>query len=266
MQGLFLFYITKNGVYGIMEKNNVALVTGGTGGIGEEICRQLAASGCNVVANYFPADKDNAESWQAVQKAAGFDIQIAPADVTDFDATGAMIADIESNIGPIDVLVNCAGITRDATIKNMDIDAWKAVIETNLTSVFNVTKPIFLGMTSRGYGRIINISSVNGQRGQFGQPNYSAAKAGVHGFTMSAAYEGARKGVTVNTVAPGYVSTPMTEAMPENVLESIIAGIPMGRMAQPAEIASAVLWLANENTSYVTGACIPVNGGLFISH
>ena len=247
-----------------MGKNNVALVTGGTGGIGEEICRQLATSGCKVVANYFPADKENAESWQKAQNDAGFDIQIAPADVSDFDSTGEMIAFIESNVGPIDVLVNCAGITRDATIKNMNIEEWKAVIDTNLTSAFNVTKPVLLGMTERGYGRIINISSVNGQRGQFGQPNYSAAKAGIHGFTMSAAYEGARKGVTVNTVAPGYVSTAMTEAMPDNVLESIIGGIPMGRMAQPSEIASAVLWLANENNSYTTGAQIPVNGGLFI--
>ena len=248
-----------------MRKNSVALVTGGTGGIGEEICRQLTTSGCKVVANYFPAEKDIAESWQKTQNDAGFDIHIAPADVSDFDATGAMIADIEANIGPIDVLVNCAGITRDATIKNMDIDQWKAVIDTNLTSAFNVTKPVLLGMTERGYGRIINISSVNGQRGQFGQPNYSAAKAGVHGFTMSAAYEGARKGVTVNTVAPGYVSTAMTEAMPDNVLASIIDGIPMGRMAQPAEIASAVLWLSDEKNSYTTGAHIPVNGGLFIS-
>lgn len=248
-----------------MSKNNVALVTGGTGGLGEEICRQLSASGCKVVANYFPADKENAESWQSVQKQAGFDIAIAPADVTDFEATGAMIADIEANIGPIDVLVNCAGITRDATIKNMNIEEWKAVIDTNLTSAFNVSKPILLGMTERGYGRIINIASVNGQRGQFGQPNYSAAKAGIHGFTMSAAFEGARKGVTVNTVAPGYVSTAMTEAMPEKVLASIIGGIPMGRMAQPAEIASAVLWLADESNSYTTGAQIPVNGGLFTS-
>ncbi|MCL4114277.1 UNVERIFIED_CONTAM: hypothetical protein GTU68_038154 [Idotea baltica] len=234
-----------------MAKNNVALVTGGTGGIGEEICRQLAAS-------------ENAESWQKAQNDAGFDIQIAPADVSDFDSTAEMVAYIENNVGPIDVLVNCAGITRDATIKNMNIDEWKAVIDTNLTSAFNVTKPVMLGMTQRGYGRIINISSVNGQRGQFGQPNYSAAKAGIHGFTMSAAYEGARKGVTVNTVAPGYVSTAMTEAMPENVLESIVGGIPMGRMAQPSEIASAVMWLSSESNSYTTGAQIPVNGGLFI--
>ncbi|MEB8434394.1 MULTISPECIES: acetoacetyl-CoA reductase [unclassified Cocleimonas] len=249
-----------------MSKNKVALVTGGTGGLGGEICRQLFTSGCKVVANYYPADKEHSEKWQAEQKAAGFDIEIAPADVSDFDETGAMITDIESRIGPIDVLVNCAGITRDASIKHMTIDQWKAVIDTNLTSAFNVTKPVLLGMTERGYGRIINISSVNGQRGQFGQPNYSAAKAGIHGFTMSAAYEGARKGVTVNTVAPGYSETAMTADMPEKVLESIISGIPMGRMGHPAEIASAVLWLADEKNSYTTGALIPVNGGLFISH
>lgn len=248
-----------------MGKNNVALVTGGNGGIGEELCRQLNDAGCKVVAGYYPAGKDKAEKWQQEMKASGYDIELAAMDVTDFDAVQAVIADIESTVGPIDVLVNCAGITADATIKKMSVDQWKAVIDTNLNSVFNVTKPVMMGMTERGYGRIISISSVNGQRGQFGQPNYSAAKAGLHGFTMSAAYEGARKGVTVNTVSPGYVSTAMTEAMPEKVLNAIISGIPMGRMAQPAEIASAVLWLADEKNSYTTGANIPVNGGLFIS-
>jgi len=248
-----------------MGKNNVALVTGGNGGIGEELCRQLNDAGCKVVAGYFPAGKDKAEKWQQEMKTSGYDIKIAAMDVTDYDAVQTVIADIESTVGPIDVLVNCAGITQDATIKKMSVDQWKAVIDTNLNSVFNVTKPVMMGMTERGYGRIISISSVNGQRGQFGQPNYSAAKAGLHGFTMSAAYEGARKGVTVNTVSPGYVSTAMTEAMPEKVLNAIVSGIPMGRMAQPAEIASAVLWLADEKNSYTTGANIPVNGGLFIS-
>lgn len=248
-----------------MGKNNVALVTGGNGGIGEEICRQLHDAGCKVVAGYYPAGKAKAEAWQQQMKDGGHDIEIAAMDVTDFDAVQTVIADIESTVGPIDVLVNCAGITQDATIKKMSVDQWKAVIDTNLNSVFNVTKPVMMGMTERGHGRIISISSVNGQRGQFGQPNYSAAKAGLHGFTMSAAYEGARKGVTVNTVSPGYVSTAMTEAMPEKVLNAIISGIPMGRMAQPSEIASAVLWLADEKNSYTTGANIPVNGGLFIS-
>lgn len=248
-----------------MGKNNIALVTGGNGGIGEEICRQLTDTGCKVVAGYYSPHKESAEAWQAEMKASGYDVELAAMDVTDFDATQAVIADIENIIGPIDVLVNCAGITQDATIKKMTVDQWKSVIDTNLNSAFNVTKPVLTGMTERGYGRIVNISSVNGQRGQFGQPNYSAAKAGLHGFTMSAAYEGARKGVTVNTVSPGYVSTAMTQAMPEKVLDSIISGIPMGRMAQPAEIASAVLWLADEKNTYTTGANIPVNGGLFIS-
>ena len=248
-----------------MGKNNVALVTGGNGGIGEEICKQLCNTGSKVVAGYYAPNKKNAEVWQADMKAAGYDIEIAGMDVTDFENTQKVIADIETNVGPVDVLVNCAGITQDSTIKKMTVEQWRAVIDTNLNSAFNVTKPVLAGMTERGYGRIINISSVNGQRGQFGQPNYSAAKAGLHGFTMAAAYEGARKGVTVNTVSPGYVSTAMTEAMPEKVLEAIISGIPMGRMAQPAEIASAVVWLADENNTYTTGANIPVNGGLFIS-
>ena len=248
-----------------MKKNKVALVTGGTGGIGQEICKQLADAGCHVVANYYPLDENKAKSWYEDMKENGYDIAIEPFDVSDYKSTESKIAYIENVHGPIDVLVNCAGITRDASIKNMTLEEWTAVIDTNLTSIFNVTKPVLLGMSNRGYGRIINISSVNGQRGQFGQPNYSAAKAGVHGFTMSAAYEGARKGVTVNTVAPGYVSTAMTEAMPEEVLNSIVKGIPMGRMAEPAEIASAVLWLSDEKNSYTTGAIIPVNGGLFIS-
>ncbi len=248
-----------------MKNKNIALVTGGTGGIGQEICKQLVESGCQVIANYFPDDQENAETWLETMKISGYDMAIAPADVTDYDATQRMVTEIENHHGPLTVLVNCAGITRDASIKKMTVDEWHSVIDTNLTSVFNVTKPVLLGMASRGYGRIINISSVNGQRGQFGQPNYSAAKAGVHGFTMSAAYECARKGVTVNTVAPGYVATAMTESMSEEVLESIVADIPMGRMAKPEEIASAVLWLASESNSYTTGAIIPVNGGLFVS-
>ncbi len=248
-----------------MNEHKVALITGGTGGIGQEICQQLASKGFIVVSNYFPADKENSEAWQKMMQSKGLNIELVPCDVTDFEATQNMVTEIEEKVGSIGVLVNCAGITRDASIKNMTQQEWKSVIDTNLNSIFNVTKPVLKGMTDRGYGRIINISSVNGQRGQFGQPNYSAAKAGVHGFTMSAAYEGARKGVTVNTVAPGYVATAMTESMPEDVLKSIVSEIPMGRMAEPAEIASAVIWLASEENSYTTGAIIPVNGGLFVS-
>ena len=248
-----------------MNKTRIALVTGGNGGIGEAICMALADKGCTVVAGYYPGDKANAEKWQSEMKTNGYEFALAAADVADFDQTQLMVASVEEGVGPIDILVNCAGITRDSSIKKMGIDQWEAVIDTNLNSAFNVTKPVITGMMGRGFGRIINISSVNGQRGQFGQPNYSAAKAGLHGFTMAAAREGARKGVTVNSVSPGYVATAMTEAMSDNVLEAIIGEVPMGRMAQPKEIAQAVAWLADDNSAYVTGANIPVNGGLFMS-
>ncbi len=198
-------------------------------------------------------------------KSSGLDLHISAADVTDFDSCASMIQQIEADHGPIDILVNCAGITRDKTLKRMTPDQWNAVIDTNLNSAFNVTQQIVNGMTERGFGRIINISSVNGQRGQFGQANYAAAKAGLHGFTMSVAQETAAKGVTVNTVSPGYVETAMTSAMPEQVLESIVAAVPVGRMGKPAEIAFAVSWLADERNAYTTGANIPVNGGMYMS-
>ncbi|MCB1754762.1 MAG: acetoacetyl-CoA reductase [Gammaproteobacteria bacterium] len=248
-----------------MRKNNIALVTGGNGGIGQEICKMLSNMGCQVFAGYYPADKNNAEKWQAAMKEEGFNFKIIAADVSDPESALAMVTEIETNNGAIDVLVNCAGITRDKSIKKMEIADWDAVIDTNLNSAFYVTKPVMTAMMERGYGRIINISSVNGQRGQFGQPNYSAAKAGLHGFTMAAALEGASKGVTVNTVSPGYVATAMTSAMPDHVLQSIVAQVPVGRMAKPEEIAFAVAWLADERNAYTTGANIPVNGGLFTS-
>lgn len=248
-----------------MSNKRIALITGGNGGIGQAICMALADKGCTVVAGYYPGDKENAVKWQAEMKDNGYDFALAAADVTDFEQTQQMVAGVEESVGSIDILVNCAGITRDSSIKKMEADAWAAVIDTNLNSAFNVTKPVITGMMGRGFGRIINISSVNGQRGQFGQPNYSAAKAGLHGFTMAAAREGARKGVTVNTVSPGYVETAMTAAMPEGVLEAIVGEVPMGRMAQPKEIAQAVAWLADDQSAYVTGANIPVNGGLFMS-
>lgn len=243
----------------------IALVTGGTGGIGTSICKELAASGFSVVANYFPADKEQAEAWLAEHKSDSMDLHVAPADVTDFDSCGSMIQQIEADLGPIDTLVNCAGITRDKTLKRMTPDQWNAVISTNLTSAFNVTQHLVNGMTERGFGRIINISSVNGQKGQFGQSNYSAAKAGLHGFTMSVAQETAAKGVTVNTVSPGYIETAMTSAMPEQVLQAIVSAVPVGRMGKPEEIALTVSWLADERNAYTTGANIPVNGGMFMS-
>jgi acetoacetyl-CoA reductase len=244
----------------------VAFVTGGNGGIGSAVCRELVSRGTQVVAGYFPPEKESAEAWQADMKSQGFDVALAPVDVSDFADCERAVKEITDAFGSVDILVNCAGITRDGTLKKMPEENWKAVMATNLDSAFNVTRHVINGMLERGWGRIINIASVNGQRGQFGQANYSAAKAGMHGFTMAVALETAAKGITVNTISPGYVSTPMTEAMPEEVLQSIINSVPMRRMGKPEEIADAVAWLASEANAYTTGANIPVNGGLFTSH
>ncbi|EHQ51095.1 acetoacetyl-CoA reductase [Ectothiorhodospira sp. PHS-1] len=240
-------------------------MTGGTGGIGTEICKKLARQGHVVVANYLPALQAEAEAWQQQMKAEGLDMHVAAGDVSSFQSCADMIQDIESRLGPVDILVNCAGITKDKTLRKMTEDQWRDVININLNSVFNVTRHVVEGMTSRGFGRIVNISSVNGQKGQFGQANYSAAKAGMHGFTMAVAQETAAKGVTVNTVSPGYTATAMTDAMPEDVRNAIVAQIPAGRMGSTADIAFAVAMLCDEEAGYITGANIPVNGGLFTS-
>ncbi len=242
----------------------IALVTGGIGGIGSEICTRLATDGATVIANHIPQETAQAEAWKAERVAAGLNVDIAVGDVSSFDDCARMVAEITAKHGPIDILVNCAGITKDGTFKKMVPAQWNAVIGVNLNSVFNVTRQVWEGMLDRGFGRIVNISSVNGQRGQFGQTNYSAAKAGMHGFTMALAQEGAAKGITVNTLSPGYVDTPMTLAMDEKVRNSIISGIPMRRMAQPAEIASAVAFLVSDANGYVTGSNLQVNGGLFM--
>ncbi|NEV62715.1 acetoacetyl-CoA reductase [Thiorhodococcus minor] len=242
----------------------IALVTGGIGGIGTAICTRLAKDGCRVVANHHPSEAAAAEEWKKARASEGFDIATIAADVSSFEDATRMIKEIGEQHGPVDILVNCAGITRDKTFKKMEAAQWQAVINVNLNSVFNVTRPVWEGMLERGFGRIVNISSVNGQRGQFGQANYSAAKAGMHGFTMALAQEGASKGVTVNTISPGYVETAMTLAMDDSVRNSIIGGIPMRRMAQPDEIAAAIGFLAGDEAAYVTGANIPVNGGLFM--
>nr|WP_296751906.1 acetoacetyl-CoA reductase [Thioalkalivibrio sp.] len=243
----------------------IALVTGGIGGIGSAICVELAAKGFKVVAGYYPAEKDDAEAWQEKQRAEGNAFEIASGDVSSFESSSDMVKDIEARVGPIDVLINCAGITRDKTFRKMEPDQWKAVIATNLDSLFNVTRQVVDGMTERGWGRIVNISSVNGQRGQFGQTNYSAAKAGAHGFTMALAQEVARKGVTVNTVSPGYIATEMTKAMAEEVREQIIAQVPMSRMGEPDEVAYLVGVLCDDRAAYITGANYELNGGLFMS-
>lgn len=242
----------------------IALVTGGIGGIGTAICTRLAKDGCTVVANCHPSEAAAAEEWKHARAAEGFDIAVITADVSSFDDSVRMVKEITEQFGPVDILVNCAGITRDKTFKKMEQTHWEAVINVNLNSVFNVTRQVWDGMLERGFGRIINISSVNGQRGQFGQANYSAAKAGMHGFTMALAQEGASKGVTVNTISPGYVETAMTLAMNDDVRNSIIGGIPMRRMAQPDEIAAAIAFLASDESAYMTGANLPVNGGLFM--
>jgi acetoacetyl-CoA reductase len=244
-------------------EQRLALVTGGTGGLGSAICRRLARDGRRVVASCHPDDLASLAEWQQARRDEGLDIGLVAGDVSSAASSATMIEEIEDRFGGIDILVNCAGITRDKTFKRMELDQWEAVINTNLNSVYYVTRPVWEGMLERGFGRIVNISSVNGQRGQFGQVNYSAAKAGMHGFTMALAHEGAAKGITVNTVSPGYVETPMTMAMRDDVREAIIAGIPMRRMGTPEEIASTVAFLAADETTYITGANIPVNGGLF---
>ena len=241
--------------------DRVALVTGGIGGIGTAICRRLAGQGMKVAANYLPSLREEAEAWQQAEREQGFEFTLAPADVADYEDSQRMVRQLEADLGPVDVLVNCAGITRDKSLKKMEPDQWRAVIETNLFSVFNVTKPVVEGMTQRGWGRIINISSVNGQQGQFGQTNYSAAKAGVHGFTMALARETAAKGVTVNTVSPGYVETAMTSGIAKEILDQIVGTIPMGRMGKPEEVAACVGFLAGDDAAYVTGADLSVNGG-----
>ena len=245
--------------------NSVALITGGLGGIGSEISRKLAADGYIVVATTFNKEIEKADDWIAEQKIAGFDFIVEEADVTDFEACGNMVKHVEETVGPIEVLVNCAGITRDGFLKNMDESNWDAVLSTNLDGVFNMTKNVLDFMLSRQFGRIINISSVNGQRGQFGQTNYSAAKAGMHGFTMALAQEVARKGITVNSVSPGYIATSMVMAIDEGIRNELVSQIPMQRLGEPAEIANTVGFLASSDASYITGANIPVNGGLFTS-
>ncbi len=241
----------------------VALVTGGVGGIGTAICKRLADEGHFVVANY--AIPGTEAKWQQQMAAAGLNgshSALAFGDVTDFQQMGEMIRAIEAEHGPVDILVNCAGITRDSTFRKMSPEQWSAVLSTNLDSVFNVTRHAIDGMIERGWGRIINISSVNAVRGQFGQCNYAAAKAGILGFTKSLAQEVVKKGVTVNAISPGYVQTEMVMAIREDVRQKIVAEIPAGRLAMPEEVAEAVAFLTSEKAGYITGTNLSVNGGL----
>jgi acetoacetyl-CoA reductase len=242
-------------------KNRIAMVTGGMGGLGEAICIKLAALGDTVVSTYSPTNT-RAPQWLASMKARGHEFHAYACDVTDWNSCLACVKKVTAEIGPVDVLVNNAGITRDMTFKKMDPANWEAVMHSNLDSVFNMTKQVCEDMIERGWGRIINISSVNGQKGAFGQTNYSAAKAGMHGFTKALSLEVARKGVTVNTISPGYIGTKMVMAIPKDVLDSkIIPQIPMGRLGKPEEVAGLVAYLASEEAAFVTGANIAINGG-----
>src|SRR3954462_14703323 len=241
----------------------VALVTGGVGGIGTAVCRKLAAEGHFVVANYAIAGSE--ARWRQSMAAAGLNgtqSALAFGDVTDYDAMGEMVAKIKAEHGPVSILVNCAGITRDSTFRKMTPDQWRSVLSTNLDSVFNVTRHVIDDMVEAGWGRILNISSVNAVRGQFGQTNYAAAKAGILGFTKSLAQEVVKKGVTVNAISPGYVQTDMVMAIREDVRQKIVSEIPAGRLAMPEEVADAVAFLASENAAYITGTNLAVNGGL----
>ena len=240
----------------------IAYVTGGMGGIGTAICRRFHDMGCTVIAGCGPT-RDHAK-WLAEQKADGYTFHASVGNVADWESTVQAFNKAKAEHGPIEVLVNNAGITRDRMFQKMTPEDWKAVIDTNLNSMFNVTKQVVPDMVERGWGRIVQISSVNGEKGQAGQTNYSAAKAGMHGFTMALAREVARKGVTVNSVSPGYCETALVMAVPQAVREQIVANIPVGRLGKPKEIARVVDFLCADDSGFITGANIPVNGGYFM--
>lgn len=243
--------------------SRIALITGGIGGIGTALCRTLASAGYRVIAVDLPASNERLASFR--QDMAGLEVHYQAGDVSRFDTCVELVQRVESDHGPVSILINGAGITRDASFRKMTTDEWDAVLRINLDSVFHLSKQVIDGMCDRGFGRIVNISSIVGQTGAFGQTNYAAAKAGMHGFTMALAREVARKGVTVNSVSPGYIQTAMTAAIPEELRQQIIATVPVGRMGQPQDIADAVAFLCADSSSYLTGINLPVNGGMFIS-
>jgi len=239
----------------------VALITGGMGGLGETISTKMADAGYKVVVTYSPTNK-SAEKWLAQMKERGYDFNAYPCDVADFDSCKSCVEKVSREVGLVDILVNNAGITRDVTFKKMTKADWDAVMHTNLDSVFNMTKQVCDSMVERNWGRIINVSSVNGSKGAFGQTNYAAAKAGMHGFSKSLALEVARKGVTVNTISPGYIGTKMVTAIPKEILDTkIIPQIPVGRLGQPDEVAGLIIYLCSEEAAFVNGANIAINGG-----
>jgi len=245
-------------------RTGAAVITGGTGGIGTAVCKRLSRAGNEIIATYLATERDQALAWKQSLEQEGYPVNLHECDVADFESCRRLASDIEAVYERVEILVNAAGITRDAVLKKMSPEQWHDVIDTNPDSVFNVTRNFIGHMIKNRYGRIINISSVNGQKGQFGQTNYSTAKAGMIGFTRSLALELATKGITVNCICPGYVQTPMVESMRTDILESIIDGIPMGRLATVEEIASAVAFLADRDSGYITGTELAVNGGMWL--
>ncbi|TMG77377.1 MAG: acetoacetyl-CoA reductase [Betaproteobacteria bacterium] len=243
-----------------MEKR-LALITGGMGGLGETVSTKMADAGYRVAITYSPSNKTAAQ-WTAQMKSRGYEFRAYPCDVADFESCKICVGSVTRDLGPVDILVNNAGITRDMTFRKMTKGDWDAVLHTNLDSVFNMTKQVCDGMVDRGWGRVINVSSVNGSKGAFGQTNYSAAKAGMHGFTKSLALEVAKKGVTVNTISPGYIGTRMVTAIPKEILDSkILPQIPLGRLGRPEEVAGLIIYLCSEEAAFVNGANIAINGG-----
>ena len=244
-----------------MASTRIALVTGGAGGLGYTICTKLDEKGDRVVMTHSPGNTTIKDTL-ADMKSKGHEFHAYPVDVADFDSCQRCVAQVQKDVGPIDILINNAGITRDMTFRKMTKADWDAVTRTNLDSMFNMTKPVLDGMLDRGWGRIINVSSVNGSKGAFGQTNYAASKAGIHGFTKSLALEVANKGITVNTISPGYLGTKMVMAIPKEVLETkIIPQIPLGRLGQPEEVAGLIIYLCSDEGAFVTGANIAINGG-----
>ena len=242
-----------------MSNNRIVLVTGATGGLGTAMCKELHKDGYRIAANY--RNKEKAAAWQQQMEAEDISVHLFEGDVTDFHSIGKMTGEIESTLGPVDVLVNNAGITRDGRFSKMSLEDWNEVISANLNSVFNCSRHVINGMIDRKFGRIINISSVNGQRGQFGQANYSAAKAGMHGFTKTLAMEVAKYGITVNTISPGYIATDMVMAVEQKYRDAIVAQIPMGRLGGTHEVAHLVSFLASDEAGFITGANYSINGG-----
>lgn len=249
------------------KNNKVALVTGGTGGIGSSICERLYKDGFTVVANYRDFTKamkwrEEAKKWREDQMRMGIDVSIVEGNIADYKSSVRMIEEIKNEVGQVDLLVNNAGITKDTPLHKMSEEQWYDVINTNLNSVFVCSRLVIEDMIAKGWGRIINISSVNGQKGQFGQTNYAAAKSGMYGFSKSLALEVAKKGITVNCISPGYIATSMVMAIKEEIREKIVAQVPMGRLGLPEEIAGSVSYLASDDARYITGANLAINGGL----